>query len=259
MLDSEYSKGYFEQLNEDGIENVALMFVNSGLSLQEESNYEKAIDIFNLAIYLNPVCKEAYYGRGTVKFQLSHFQEAIDDFNKVLSIDLNHIDSYISIGAVLNQNEQHRDAIDSYELALKIDPFSELALMKRGVSRSRIGNKQGALNDYTKVVKINKSNSLAYILRAKIYYEANYLEEANKDYIKGTMLLGNNYLESGEYRGAIESYSEILELEPYYANAYEQRSKALMAIGNAQQAMEDLSIHAKIITHNLDTSWMYSI
>jgi tetratricopeptide (TPR) repeat protein len=55
----------------------------------EESNYHTAINFFNSAIYLDITCKEAYYARGTVKFQLSYFQEAIDDFNKVLSIDIN--------------------------------------------------------------------------------------------------------------------------------------------------------------------------
>jgi tetratricopeptide (TPR) repeat protein len=258
-LDNEYSKDYFKEFDEDEIKSIALMFVNSGLSLQEESNYKKAIDILNLAIYLNPVCQEAYYVRGTVKFQLSYFQEAIDDFNKVLSMNAQHIDSYISIGTILNQNEQHQDAIDCYDSALKIDPYCELALTKRGVSRLRIGDKQGALNDYTKVVKINKNNSLAYILRAKIYHEANYINEANEDYIKGSMLLGNQYLESGEYQEAIEHYNEILELEPYYADAYQKRSKALMAIGNSQKAREDLSNHTKIMTRKLDKSWMYSI
>jgi tetratricopeptide (TPR) repeat protein len=158
MLDPEYSKGFFEQLNENGIESVALMFMNSGLLAQEESNYHTAINFFNSAIYLDLTYKEAYYATGTVKFRLS-----------------------------------------------------------------------------------DRNNSLAYILRAKSCYELGDYSQYQKDSIKGYTLLSQEQLCSEDYQGAIESFSNILELDPTNADAYNKRSTARSAVGDYQGAIEDLN------------------
>ena len=217
------------------------MLVNLGLVIQLDANCQEALELFDLAIYLNPICKEAYYARGTVKLQLLYLEEAMYDFDRVLSIDPSSADSYVCKGVIFNHQERHHDAIKNYELALRIEPHCELALLKRGISRSRLGNKQGALNDYTRVIKLNADHSLAYILRATIYYEAEYNSQATEDFIKGYILSGNQLLESGNYTEAIESYAYVLKVDPNNMNAYNGRSTARSAIGDYQGAIEDLN------------------
>jgi lipoprotein NlpI len=78
------------------------------------------------------------------------------------------------------------------------------------------------------------------MLRAKNYYELGDYSQYQKDSIKCYTLLSQEQLCSEDYQGAIESFSNILELDPTNADAYNKRSTARSAVGDYQGAMEDL-------------------
>jgi tetratricopeptide (TPR) repeat protein len=244
-LDSEHAKNYLRQLGEYGGQidklssAVSLMLVNLGVTFHE-SNYEKAIEYYNHALILDPVCEEAYYKRGVAYVEIEYYQEAISDFNQVLLINPYNTDAYISKGVIQHKQGDLYAAIKDYGCAIKIDPTYELAFIKRGATLSFLGDKQGAISDYTKVIEFDTDNSLAYTLRGKVYYELGYELLATTDFTRGYILSGNQLSESGNYAEAIESYTHVLELDPYNVEAYNRRSTARSAIGDYQGAMEDL-------------------
>lgn len=89
-------------------------------------------------------------------------------------------------------------------------------------------------------IEFDTDNSLAYTLRAEVYYELGYELLATTDFTRGYILSGNQLSKSGDYAKAIESYTNVLEVDPNNAEAYNRRSIARSAIGDYQGAMEDL-------------------
>jgi tetratricopeptide (TPR) repeat protein len=244
-INLEYTQNCINELNElrsnDRFSStVSLLLVNLGEEFYCQSGYAEAIKCYIQAIAIDDLCEEAYYQRGIAYIKTTNFIAAISDLKKVLLLNSNNADAYISMGTIKHYQGDFAGAIKDYNSALKINPSYELAYLKRAIARSHGGDKKGAIDDCNKLILISENNSLAYILKAKNHYEiGNYLQ-CQKDGVKGYTILSQEQLVSGDYQGAIESFSNILELDPDNADAYNKRSTARSALGDYQGAMEDL-------------------
>ncbi|WP_295615685.1 tetratricopeptide repeat protein [Chamaesiphon sp. GL140_3_metabinner_50] len=231
---------------------------NKGLNLISLENYEHALINFKKAIGINSEYINAHLHKGLCCIYLEKINQAAEAFSCAIELNNEYAKNYleqfnehekllsavililINRGNIQHQQQNPHAALTNYELALKIDPNCELAILKRGVTRYILGRKQGAIADYNKVVKLDTKNLWAYLLRAKVFYELGYDVQAKEDSIKSYILLGNKLSESGDYKGAIESYTIALKIDPNNAEAYNRRSTARSAIGDYQGAMEDL-------------------
>lgn len=61
---------------------------------------------------------------------------------------------------------------------------------------------------------------------------------------------GVTYLAMKEYGKAIEDYSVVISLQPYYARAYMQRGRALMGAGRGLAALKDFDVAAALSPSN---------
>jgi tetratricopeptide (TPR) repeat protein len=226
--------------NDHFLSKISLLLVNLGEEFYCQLDYAKAIKCYIQAIAIDDLCEEAYYQRGVAYIKITNFPAAISDLKKVLLLNHNNANAHISMGMIKHYQGDFARAIKEYNLALIINPRYELAYTKMAITISHSGDKQGAIDVCNELIKINENNSWAYILKSKNYYElGNYLQY-QKNGIKGYMLLSQEQLSSRDYQGAIESFSNILELDPTNADAYNKRSTARSAVGDYQGAMEDL-------------------
>jgi tetratricopeptide (TPR) repeat protein len=205
------------------------------------SEYQHALINFQKALDLNPDYYEVYTIRYSLIYMpLGCYQEVINDCIEALRLQPDNAGVMAIRGWVYAQLGHHLEALRDYDLALIIRPDLEAVYMNRGVTRSVLGDHQGALSDCTKVIGFSTDNSLAYIVRSKVYYDLGYTLQATNDFIKGYMLSGNQLLDSGDYVKAIESYTNVLKVDPNNSEAYNRRSTARSAIGDYQGAREDL-------------------
>jgi tetratricopeptide (TPR) repeat protein len=232
-LDKHRSSGSFSS-------TISLSLVDLGEEFYCQLDYAKAIKYCTQAIALDNLCEEAYYQRGVAYIQITNYPAAISDLKKVLLINPSNADAYISMGMIRHYQGNFDRARKEYSMALIINPRYELAYTKMAITISHGGDKQGAIDVCNELIEINENNSWAYILKSKNYYElGNYLQY-QKNGIKGYMLLSQEQLSARDYQGAIESFSNIVELDPNNVDAYNKRSTARSAVGDYQGAMEDL-------------------
>lgn len=67
--------------------NTAKDYLEMGIKLQQQKDYQGAIANYDKALELNPKYIQAYYNRGGTKINLEDYQGAIKDFNEVLELD----------------------------------------------------------------------------------------------------------------------------------------------------------------------------
>lgn len=245
-INPEVTKEYIEQWGggnsqEDKLSPpIALMLVNLGIEFQNESSHQQAIELYSHAIFIDPSCEEAYSNRSITYMEINNFRMAIFDLDKILSINPWNTNAHINKGIIKQEQGDIYGAISDYEHAIMIDNTCEMAFLKRGKARSVVEDYKGAVDDFTKVIEFGSENSLAYIMRASIYWDFNYNSHAEKDAIKGFMLLGDEQSASGDYQEAIVSYTTVLELDDSNSEAYNKRSTVRSATGDYQGALEDL-------------------
>lgn len=86
----------------------------------EEGQYEKALDIFEEAISLNPEHKAMCLGKGLALMKLQRLQESEQSFDRTLTIDASFATAYANRGILHDMMGQYQKAIEDYQKALTL-------------------------------------------------------------------------------------------------------------------------------------------
>lgn len=99
----EASNGLKEfSLNDPAQKRKLAEFYNyKGVEQADEGNLMEALNYFNKALQIDPMCKEALFNRATIKADLGEFEEARKDFYQIGEINFpektdNQIQSFIT-------------------------------------------------------------------------------------------------------------------------------------------------------------------
>ena len=93
-----------------------------GSDLVNEQKFDKAINVFNKVIELDPKWAEAWNKRATLLYMVGEFKKSQEDIDKVLELEQRHFGALAGQGLVNIKLENYEKAIMSYEKAQKIYP-----------------------------------------------------------------------------------------------------------------------------------------
>ena len=93
-----------------------------GSDLVNEQKFDKAINVFNKVIELDPKWAEAWNKRSTLLYMIGEFKKSQEDIDKVLELEQRHFGALAGQGLVNIKLENYEKAIMSYEKAQKIYP-----------------------------------------------------------------------------------------------------------------------------------------
>ncbi len=106
--------------------NLAEIFYNQGNSCISENRYEKAIEYYNQAIYLNPHLADAYYNRGNAYSYIGRFERAEVDYSRVISLKPNFLNAYHNRGLIYLVLKNFEHACSDFAKACDLGDCSAL-------------------------------------------------------------------------------------------------------------------------------------
>lgn len=177
--------------------------------------YDQAREDFLKLLTLNPLETNTVFYRQNM---------SLGDRNPVMTPESGH-KSYIYnyLGLTESKLKNHPGAISFYDSALALNPNEPDYFVNRGLSKEAI-NDSTAAADYEQALKLNYRHTLARhnltALKAKqgktMTYEDRLTETIEQD---STMLYpylerAQQRFEGGYYKGAVEDYSQALEIDP---------------------------------------------
>ena len=209
------------------INKLVKNLIKKGLKYNyKKNNFEKAIQMFDKAIELNPNNANAYKHRGDV-YLCTDLEKAIKDYTKAIELKPNYISAYSS-------------RADIYYCPLVDYPLSK------------------ALEDYLAIINYNKNFCEAYEFLGEILSSNEDYELADFMFTKAIelkpkrfnyyMQRGKNYLKLQKYENAIKDFNTVLEIisdKPWYdvfIKCYKQRSEAYLKLGEKEKADKDLKL-----------------
>ena len=168
--------------------------------------YEKAIDMFQRIIEIDPTNYRAYYNLGIANFNLSKIKEAKECYEEAIKIKPDYKHCLYNIGLVYENEGDFQEALKYYEKALEIDPrfpyasnarnqiLSNLEELKR--SKTDFNQRENletlkSLLEVSKRIRIDMIQSLLEVDQEKLY---KVLIEWGKEYqceIDGDFLIIN--------------------------------------------------------------------
>src|SRR5437763_1325423 len=87
-----------------------------------QRDWEKAKQVYLMALGVRTDLPDIHYGLATVFFQLRELTSAAHHFREVTRLDPLRASAYVNLGAVLNMLNHHDEAITALRKALQLDP-----------------------------------------------------------------------------------------------------------------------------------------
>ncbi|MFM6396109.1 tetratricopeptide repeat protein [Planktothrix sp.] len=145
-IDASYDPFKIEVLTDQAHEDIEILFEEADheiytidllqeLQLAKEklqaTDYEAAIEKFNLVLNHNPDELEAYYHRGIAYAEVGLYSNAIQDFNKTIALNKYNAEAYFQRGMIYKNTGDYKQAIRDFEFTLFFKPNHSLAYQNK--------------------------------------------------------------------------------------------------------------------------------
>lgn len=234
-------------------------------------DFETAIADYDIAVAdYGDLDSQLYSDRAMAHESLGNDAAAVADYTKAIAIDQGWADETTALALTyLRRGEAHESledvdgALADYNTAIALDPSLEYAFYYRAFLHHGQDNLSQAIQDFTRYIQLTpEPDSWAYYSRGVAYEEFDRAPQALADYSEAIALnnWGNGdpeldqrdqadayfarawlHHDLGNYRRAIQNYSESLQLNPIDSLTLYNRGLAQDENGNLDQALADYS------------------
>ena len=172
-------------------------YVNLGLAICEQGNYDDAIKIYNRVIDdLEYKSWRVYSNRGIAKFEKGNiygrmekleeafisYDESIKDYDEALKINPYSSEVYMNRGNSYLFRGRHEDAIVDYNNALKYSPHNFKIHVNLGRAQYHIGKFGESIENFSTAIEINPKLDIIYRDRGDAFRKNKMYSNAIKDY-----------------------------------------------------------------------------
>lgn len=226
-----------------------------------------AIETYGALIDYDNTNSYAYYMRGNLYLKEKELELALSDYKKATQVSDNDYELYIEIYENLDASGYHDEGLEFLNLALEIEGNSAKQLQWRGRIYMILNQYEAA----TRVLSssVEKGNHEANIYLAQAYKESGDVEKSKEilgsfaesagSSASGLLVLGDLYMEDGDYEKAFETYESALALndEAYHKQILKNEIGALEYAGRYQEALE--KANAYILEYPADSDVLREI
>jgi tetratricopeptide (TPR) repeat protein len=233
-------------------------YLDRGRTYLLTSDYEQAVEDFAVILKMNDKHVEAINLQAVARQALGQLQESIEALQKAIALDKNHIDSYLKLAEVYRTQGAYEEALDNFREAIRINPSLPEVYHGRGRLYASLQPPQyaDAYIDFGRAIKLSAGGAADVytdwgdaLLRQRNFPEAaKVLEQAttaDRSAARAHFLLGQAKYEAGDFAGAVESYTYVLDnINARFVQAYVGRARANRALGNRdkQRTPYDLAL-----------------
>jgi tetratricopeptide (TPR) repeat protein len=211
---------YYVTLQQTGMDELSQTALSSAIDSYQGGDYDKAIKEFRRSIALSPYNDKAadtYDYMAGAYLKLNDARNAEKAYQSALRMDPQREDIQLNLGNLYYAQGKYADAEKSYRSAVKLYPSAE-TLYSLAHCCLGVGKLADAEAYFTKVISLEPKSG------------------------NGQYGLGMTYAKQGEYKKAISSFEEALELKPGFDDARVEMGYALADSGRIEEAEKQIEI-----------------
>ncbi|XP_063144977.1 tetratricopeptide repeat protein 6 [Candoia aspera] len=223
----------------------------------------KCILDFNKTLAIFPTHFQAYLSRAAYYGCRGRYSKAIMNCTEALKIEPQSLRGYLYRGVLKFYNRTYKHAVEDLKKAIDLDHVCVLAYYNRAIAFQQLKDYEHSLIDYgivllletdkDIVLKVLKNRALLYIEMKHYNYaledfaEVAVTEHKNKELFN---IIGLCYHRLQKYEEAVESFSKVLKLDPFFLDAYIGRGNAYLEYGHSKGTIQALKDFLKAVHIN---------
>jgi len=173
VLDPEFADGYAT------LAATHMMDVYLGSSKSPKESIDKAVELTQKAISLDPKDPRLYALIGQFYLLKRDYDKAIAEGEKAVALDPGGADAHAWLGVTLTYADRPKEAIPLFEKAIRLNPFGPTwYFLNLAISYRLMGQYQEAITQYKKALRLAPNNIMAHIGLALGYSLSGRDEEA---------------------------------------------------------------------------------
>ncbi|PKN76612.1 MAG: hypothetical protein CVU52_03950 [Deltaproteobacteria bacterium HGW-Deltaproteobacteria-10] len=216
--------GYLQQIKADDIE----VLLAAGWSYRGLGYLDKAMDLFNAVLRLNPKSEEAFVGLGFTYLSYNKPADALNAFKQAISINPQGAIAYNGLAYYYVAQKNDAKALESIQksVALKGNYYDSQAFLANLFLKQKKYDQ--AIKEYEKLISIDKSSVYSWNMSGWAYYSAGKYDNAIKAFAESKKInpflveasygLGLSFAKAGEMNDAKDELATAISLYPSYAH-----------------------------------------
>jgi tetratricopeptide (TPR) repeat protein len=241
-------------------ERIAAALNNRATLYDDKGDYDRAIELFNEAIRLNPRDAVTFYNRANSYYNKQDYARSIADDDEAIRLDPAFADAYNDRGDSYDNLGNPARAIPDYDEAIRLNPSDADFYYNRAIAYGHRREYDRAIADYGTALRLDPAMSDAYLNRGMLYAGKNDLERAIDDYTQ-SLRLDPSVFAVYDYRGlaysakddrdhAIADFDAAVRIAPNAAYAYVVRGITFLYAGPLSRARADFERAASLAPDN---------
>ena len=130
-----------------------------GINLMADEKLEDAVEMFQLALRIDPASVDVLMKLGYARFHLDDHVEALTVYDKVLDIDITNPEAWNLKGLVYYEQKKWAKALDAVEKAIESDPNYGMAWYNKACFLSLLNQVPDSLEALKRSIEIDVKNA----------------------------------------------------------------------------------------------------
>jgi Tfp pilus assembly protein PilF len=143
-------------------------FIKQGIELHDNGEYDKAIQIYQQALEINPKSSLAHYEIALTYQTLEDYQNALKHSKHSLELDGNNRAAYVIMGSALDDLGRPGEAVEAFEKCLKKFGGHYLVHYNLALTHFRLKQYEAAEKNLLKGISLNPSHASSHLLMANL-------------------------------------------------------------------------------------------
>ena len=248
------AEAVYRQLLEISPENTDLLHLLGMIALQRRS-FDSAIDLLYKAVRLCPESEAYEFTLAQALQDAGHPKEALEHYQAVLERNDTFPETYHNMGIIYRFEGEIEEAKRLFRKALEMRPDFSSAYVNLALIERDEGHSQTATDLLDQAIKADPHNPEAYAQKAVTYRLEGLYDQALDFYEKALSLsetpiywngMGITYERLERLDEAFQAYDCAIELDPSFADAYNNRANVYVKFGQHWKAEDDYKKAVKL-------------